>query len=153
MSYQPGDRVRWVSTGDDGLPLVRYGYIGSTGAGNGRVVMMLDGDLKGNVIVPMDDIVLVSITNIELRLTGCDLLEDPAMRQGIVHLWSAEADQAGLDVGSVRFVSSESATFTGVARGGAVPLAEVHSGGQQYLLAAKADRPVDTICVRADHLI
>jgi hypothetical protein len=150
MSYQAGDRVRWVSTGDDGLPLVRYGYIGSTGAGNGRVVMMLDGELKGNLLVHMDDIALVSITNVELRLTGCDLLDDPAMRQGLVHLWSAEADQAGLDVGSVRYVSSESSTFTSVPLGGAVPLAEVDSGGQQYLLAARAIRPVDTISVRAD---
>jgi hypothetical protein len=150
MSYQAGDRVRWVSTGDDGLPLVRYGYIGSTGAGNGRVVMMLDGDLKGNCLVHMDDIALVSITNIELRLTGCDLLDDPAMRQGLVHLWSAEADQAGLDVGSVRYVSFEPSTFTGVPLGGAVPLAEVDSGGQHYLLAARANRPIDTICVRAD---
>ncbi len=112
--------------------------------------MMLDGELKGNILVHMDDIALVSITNIELRLTGCDLLEDPAMRQGLVHLWSAEADQAGLDVGSVRYVSSESSTFTSVPFGGAVPLAEVNSGGQQYLLAARANRPVDTICVRAD---
>ena len=150
MTYQAGDRVRWVSTGDDGLPLVRYGYIGSNGAGNGRVVMMLDGELKGNFLVHMDDIALVSITNIELRLTGCDLLEDPAMRQGLVHLWSAEADQAGLDVGSVRFVSSGSSTFTSVPLGGAVPLAEVDSGGRQYLLAARPNRPVDTICVRAD---
>lgn len=150
MSYQAGDRVRWVSTGDDGLPLVRYGYIGSTGAGNGRVVMMLDGELKGNLLVHMDDIALVSITNIELRLTGCDLLEDPAMRQGLVHLWSAEADQAGLDVGSVRYVSSESSTLASVHFGGAVPLAEVDSGGQHYLLAARPNRPVDTICVKAD---
>lgn len=150
MSYQAGDRVRWVSTGDDGLPLVRYGYIGSTGAGNGRVVMMLDGELKGNFLVHMDDIALVSITNIELRLTGCDLLEDPAMRQGLVHLWSAEADQAGLDVGSVRYVSSESSTFASLPFGGAVPLAEVDSGGKHYLLAARPNRPVDTICVKAD---
>jgi len=149
MSYQAGDRVRWVSTGDDGLPLVRYGYIGSTCAGNGRVVMMLDGELKGNFLVHMDDIALVSITNVELRLTGCDLLDDPAMRQGLVHLWSAEADQAGLDVGSVRYVSSESSTFTSVPLGGAVPLAEVDSGGQHYLLAARAIRTVDTICVKA----
>ena len=28
MNFSPGDRVRYECTGDDGLPLVRYGFIG-----------------------------------------------------------------------------------------------------------------------------
>jgi hypothetical protein len=27
MSFEHGDRVRCTSTGDDGLPLVRYGFV------------------------------------------------------------------------------------------------------------------------------
>ncbi len=152
MSYQPGDRVRWDTTADDGLPLVRYGFVGSAGAGDGRVTVMFDGDLKSTVMVPIDDIALVSITTVELRLTGCDLLDDPAMRQGLVHLWSAEADQAGLDVGAVTFVTSDSITSTTNGHADSVPLAQVHSGGQQYLLHARPHPPIDTIFVRADHL-
>ena len=28
MTFTPGDRIRYECTGDDGLPLVRYGFVG-----------------------------------------------------------------------------------------------------------------------------
>ena len=54
--------------------------------------------------VDLDQLEPVTITNIELRLEGTDLLSDPSLRSGLVHLWTAEADQAGLqrdDVGLI----------------------------------------------------
>jgi hypothetical protein len=143
MTFQPGDRVRWLTTGDDGLPLVRYGFVGD-GIHNGEVHVMLDGDLKGNTLLAADDLALVHITNIELRVTGADLLHDPAMRQGLVHLWTAEADQAGLDLGSIRFVAHGSIELDG----SPVPLARVEAGDQWYLLQACLAR-ADVINVRA----
>ena len=35
MMYRPGDRVRFETTGDDGWPLIRYGFVGGV-AGNGE---------------------------------------------------------------------------------------------------------------------
>ena len=34
-------------------------------------------------------------------LSGGDLLDDPSLRQGLVNLWSAEVDEAGLEIRSL----------------------------------------------------
>lgn len=144
---QPGDRVRWATTGDDGLPLIRYGFVGGTNGDGNRVVVMLDGDLKGDTVIDLDQLEAVSITNVELHLHGSDLLDDPSLRQGLVNLWSAEADQAGLEVRSVNYLGT--GVRDTVSDGFA--LAELHSGGRQYVLRAIPDRTgVDMVCVRAD---
>lgn len=143
MSFQPGDRVRWQTTADDGLPIVRYGFVG-TGTHNGEVRVMLDGELKGNTVLPADDLALVHITNIELRLAGADLLSDPAMRQGLVHLWSAEADEAGLDLGPISFLPYRVDHLAHTP----VPLARIEAGGKQYILQACPARH-DAIHVKA----
>lgn len=143
MTFQPGDRVRWQTTGDDGLPLVRYGFVG-VGVHNGEVRVMLDGELKGNTLLPADDLALVHITNVELRVAGSDLLDDPAMCQGLVHLWSAEADEAGLDLGPIAFLPHEAIHLEHAT----VPLARVEAGGLQYILQACRSRH-DAIHVKA----
>lgn len=147
MSFESGDRVRWKSTGDDGLPLVRYGFVG-TGGFDGYAQVMLDGDLKSNSLAAIDQLDLVTITTVELEVQGCDLLDDPAMCQGLVHLWSAEADQAGLEVDQVTFLSARITLSAGV-HVPTVALAEIQSGGQQYLLQARSEVTQDTIHVRA----
>lgn len=143
MTFQPGDRVRWQTIGDDGLPLVRYGFVGA-GVHNGEVRVMLDGELKGNTVLPADDLAHVHITNVELRLAGSDLLSDPALRQGLVHLWSAEADEAGLELGPIEHLPDSPAP----AGAAPVPLATVQAGGLQYVLHACPTR-TDSICVKA----
>ena len=97
MTFGLGDRVRWATMGDDGLPLVRYGFVGGVAGERGPVMVMLDGELSGDVI-DLDQLQPVSITNVELHLDGPDLIDDPDLRRGLVHLWQAEAEQAGLDV-------------------------------------------------------
>ena len=47
MTFSAGDRIRYECTDDDGLPLVRYGFIGGVAASDGPVVVMLDGELGG----------------------------------------------------------------------------------------------------------
>lgn len=144
MTFQRGDRVRWESIGDDGFPIVRYGFIGGNHGESDRVVVMLDGDLKGDTVVDLSQLAPVTITNVELRLDGADLLEDPSLRQGLVSLWSAEADQAGLEIGAIHLLGTG---VRDVASDG-FALAEVHTGGQQYILRAQCES--DIVCVRAD---
>jgi hypothetical protein len=147
MNLQPGDRVRWLTTGDDGLPLVRYGFVG-TGVHNGEVRVMLDGELKGNTLLPADDLAIVDITTIELRVAGIDMLDDPALRHGLVHLWSAEADQAGLELGAIEFLPHEPIQPDRAP----IALARVEAGGEQYVLQACPAR-ADALHVRARPLI
>src|SRR4029450_3947916 len=87
VSFQAGDRVRWETTGEDGLPLIRYGFVGSYD-GNGHVTVMLDSDLTGDTVVDLGQLAPVSITSVELCLNGADLLDDPSLRQGRVCPWS-----------------------------------------------------------------
>lgn len=147
---QPGDRVRWESTGDDGFPLVRYGFVGGSNPDGSRVVVMFDGELKGDQVVDLDQLEPVSITNVELRLRGSDLLDDPALRQGLVSLWSAEADQAGLEVHSIEQCERVAEGLADEPAIEGLTLAEIESGGRSYVLQALADTAVhDLVRVRA----
>lgn len=105
MQLSPGDRIRYECTGDDGLPLVRYGFVGGTSGTNGPVVVMLDGELGGDV-VNAADVRPVTVTTVELLLRGTDLVDDPELRCGLIALWHAEADTAGLDIDSVHLIDT-----------------------------------------------
>lgn len=148
MSFEAGDRVRWNCTGDDGLPLIRYGFVGGgdTGVGGGDeapvVTVMLDGQFSTDVTVPVHELEPVTIASIELRLAGGDLLDDPTLRQGLVSLWFAEIDQAGIQVRSIERFGS------GIASSSGFDLAALRSGGVEYTLHATADIASDTVWVR-----
>lgn len=147
---QPGDRVRCESTGEDGFPLVRYGFVGGCNPDGSRVVVMFDGELKGDQVVDLDQLEPVSITNVELRLRGSDLLDDPSLRQGLVSLWSAEADQAGLEVHSIEQCDEIARSLADDPALEGLTLAEIESGGRSYVLQALADAAVhDLVRVRA----
>lgn len=144
--YGLGDRVRWATVGDDGLPLVRYGFVGGVAGETGPVMVMLDGELAGDVI-DLEQLQPVTITNVELHLDGPDLIDDPELRRGLVHLWQAEAEQAGLDVDTMECLGA----------GELLPdrswsLAALTSGGQQYVVRAqrRADDP-EVVLIRAEH--
>ena len=81
----PGDRIRYECTGDDGLPLVRYGFVGGVAASGGPVVVMLDGELGGDV-VNLEQVQPVTVTTVELLLHGTDLIDDPELRRGLLAL-------------------------------------------------------------------
>ena len=145
MSFQSGDRVRIVGTGDDGLPLVRYGSVGGMAGRNGPVVVMLDGALGGD-IVDIGDLEAVTITSVELRLPGDDLFDEPALRRGLAGLWQAEADTAGLAIDALHPLAEprRDASDSWV-------LAELVAGGEQYIV--RAPRPPNdprVVVVRAD---
>ncbi len=145
MTLNPGDRVRYECTGDDGLPLVRYGFVGGLSGHGGPVVVMLDGELGGDV-VNLDDLQPVTVLTVELILHGTDLLDEPELRRGLVSLWHAEADTAGLDIDALEVLGDGRCDD-----GGLWCLAELHSGDERYVLRAmRCDREPDTVRVRAE---
>ena len=147
MTFSLGDRVRWETTAEDGLPLVRYGFVGGVASERGPVMVMLDGELSGDVI-DLDQLQPVSITNVELHLDGPDLIDDPELRRGLVHLWQAEAEQAGLDVDAMECLGA----------GQLLPdqswsLAALTSGGEQYVVrASRDDADPEVVLIRAEQL-
>ncbi len=147
MTFGLGDRVRWATTGDDGLPLVRYGFVGGVAGESGPVMVMLDGELNGDV-VDLEQLEPVTITNVELQLDGPDLIDDPNLRRGLVHLWQAEAEQAGLDVDSMERLGA----------GQQLPdqswsLAALTSGGERYVVRAmRHDLDPQVVRIRAEQL-
>jgi len=146
--FQAGDRVRWITVDDDGFPVVRYGFVGGCNGDGSKVAVMLDGELKGDLVVDLDQLEPVTITNVELRLDGVDLLDDPSLRQGLVNLWSAEAEMAGLEIRSIDCLG------TGVREAGACfALAEMWSAGRPWVLKARPDdRAPDVVLVRAESI-
>jgi len=143
--FQPGDRVRWATTDDDGFPITRYGFVGGLNGDATRVAVMLDGELKGDRVVSLSELAPVEITTVELRLEGIDLLDDPSLRQGLVNLWCAEADQAGLEIVEIEPLG------TGVRESGqCFALAEMRAAGRYWVLKALPDHAADDmVCVRA----
>jgi hypothetical protein len=94
----PGDRIRLVGTDEDGLPFVRYGFVTPDSpdpTASITVKVMLDGELSGEH-VPHDHVELVTVANVELRLYGADLVDDPTLRRGLLPMWLAEAETAGV---------------------------------------------------------
>jgi hypothetical protein len=83
MTFSSGDRVRIETVGDDGLPLIRYGFVGGVAGRDGPVVVMLDGELGGDV-VDLGQLKPVAVNTVELSLSGADLFEDPSLRAGLV---------------------------------------------------------------------
>jgi hypothetical protein len=144
--FAHGDRVRWNTVGEDGWPLIRYGFVRSMATDDGPAIVMLDGELGGQVI-DVGQLAHVSVTAIELRLDGDDLLGDPDLRRGLMSLWWAEAETAGLDVDTV------DGDGTGMPEGSDDVwwLASISSGGERYTLRALRDH-AGAVCVRAERL-
>jgi hypothetical protein len=141
-AFGPGDRVRITDTAPDGFPIVRYGFVRGCPEDDGPVVVMFDDDLNGEAVVDRAQLACVTITSVELRLDGADLLHNPSLRQGLVNLWSAEAEQAGLEVSALHHVG------TGLRDSSeGYMLAELTAGGQQYVLRAVCE-PNDSDIVR-----
>ncbi len=139
-----GDRVRWDTTGSDGLPLTHYGFIGGRVDASGRVVVMLDGHLKGDTVVPAEQLQAVSVLTVAMHFDDETLLDDPSLRPGLVGLWAAEAERAGLVLEDLETLG------TGVVdtAGAGFALAEFWAGGQPYVVRALPGS--GGVCVRAD---
>ena len=144
-ALRDGDRIRIELNDDDGMPLIRYGFVAGVPHGVGPIVVMLDGDLSGTIVDP-SEVRRVELTTVELCLRGEDLIDDPELRRGLVGLWQAEADAAGLDVGGVRPIAD------GLRReDDSWVLAELSAGDEIYVVHAfRMPGDAHTVCVRAD---
>lgn len=132
MSFAPGDRVRHESVDGDGLPLVHYGFVDEV-RDDGTVVVLLDVEL-GCVPLPVDELVQVEVTTVELLLDGRDLVDDPELRRGLISLWRAEADDAGLGIEAVHPLDRCEGRCNQQERW---CLAELEAGGERYVLRAE----------------
>ena len=140
--FHHGDRVRYATTGDDGFPVVRYGFVGGVTGESGPVVVMLDGELGGDV-VDAGTLQPVHISNVTLTLEGSDLLDDPTLRQALVNMWAAEAETAGLQIAAMHHIRTGVRDST---EGYAI--AELNSAGEHYTLrAARCPDTADAIVV------
>ena len=128
--FHHGDRVRYATTGDDGFPVVRYGFVGGVTGEAGPVVVMLDGELGGDV-VDADTLEPVHIRNVPLTLEGTDLRDDPTLRQALVNMWAAEAESAGLQIAAIQPIG---AGVRDASEGWTI--AELSSAGERYTLRA-----------------
>jgi hypothetical protein len=147
-NLRPGDRVRVCTQGDGLLPLIRYGWIGSVLGPDGPLVVMFDGELGGELIgVHQAD--PVCITSIEIRLEDLALVDDADLRRGLVALWRAEADEAGLAIESLHAMGAHGDGLRDSSDGWA--LAEVMSAGQQYVLRVATEPTLPgVLLLRAD---
>jgi len=122
--------VRVRRTSEDGLPLVQYGFVGGVAGPDGPAMVLLDDEL-GPEVVALADIEAIGVTTLELRLAGTDLCQDSALRRGLVAMWQAEAEQAGLAVEGL--VPMGDGVRDDV---GSWALAELHAGGERFVLRA-----------------
>jgi hypothetical protein len=126
---------------DDGLPLYRYGFVGGIAAPDGPAQVFLDDEL-GEVTVPLSDLEVIEMTTLELCLPGVDLCQDAALRRGLVAMWQAEADQAGLAIEEVTPLGDGVRDDVG-----SWALAELRAAGDRFVLRASVG-PVDPQMVR-----
>lgn len=144
MSFDQGDRVRCTTVGDDGLPLVRYGFVRSLfDTDAGPAVVMLDGEIRSEMIA-LDALQPVEITTVSLCLDGDDLLADPDLRRGLLSLWAGEAERAGLDVDGFEACDAQEDAATW-------RLGRLQRGDDTYVLRARNGGADGTVTVRADH--
>ena len=144
-AFAHGDRIRYETIDDDGFPSVRYGFIGGTSSDSGPVVVMLDGELTGDV-VEIDSIRHVDISTVTLKLEGVGLLDEPELRRGLADLWHAEAEDAGLQIAAVHPIENG----LGVRDSSeGLALAELTAAGEQYMLRATSCHGEDAVLISA----
>lgn len=145
LSFHHGDRICVRTVDDDGLPIVRYGTVGGELPSNRPIVVMFD-DLLGGDIVDRSEVRLLTLDSLELSLNGRDLVDDPAVRSGLAHMWVAESDLAGLPVMAI-FPLGDG---TGVRDGDQWLLAEFTHNGETWVIRAMTDDDFATVVIRAD---
>lgn len=150
-AWQSGDRVRVRRFDPDGLPEFRYGFIEDLITDRSLAVVLLDDDLRPTSVA-IGDLAPIGITTVELCLDSTDLCStidhDPTERRGLVSMWQAEADQAGLAIERVVPLGPDGAGLHDDLDGWS--LAEIHAAGEIHLLRATCQRPdIDVIHLRA----
>ena len=150
QSFRGGERICVRTVDDDGFPIVRYGTIGSATSPDSPLVVLFDNHGTSDIF-DSSEVERVTITSIELHLSGDALLDDASTRRGLADMWRAEADLAGLAVDAVRRLGDDEC---GVAESSQRwLLAEFTHNAEPHVVhaAPHPDLP-DTVIVRADRV-
>jgi hypothetical protein len=99
VKLRAGDRIRLVRDDEVGLPCVAYGRVGGVLGDEGLAVVMLDGELGGDVVA-LSRLEPVRVDTLRLTVPT-DVLADPVERTGLAGMWHAEARAAGLCLAAV----------------------------------------------------
>ena len=150
MHLRSGERVCVRTVDDEGIPIIRYGTVGSDKRTAGPVVVVFD-DLSGSDLVDVSEIERVDYDTVELRLAGEDVLSDTHLRVGLAAMWQAEADIAGLRVDALFAMGTGG---IGIADGpNSWLLAEFTVQGATHVVrATRSDHSPTTVIVRADRV-
>ncbi len=145
MTFRHGDRVQLSTADSDGFPVTRYGFVSGDHDGAGQVMALLDGELKAQLVNP-EHLAPVTISTVKLVLTDSGLLDDPSLLQALVNMWTAEADDAGLDIDAV-----EAVTPTRTDADDGYVVAYLRSADELYTLrACRGSKLDDTVHVGAE---
>ena len=145
MNFVAGERICARTLCDDGFPIVRYGVVNAVVPERGQLIVVFDDEMGAN-LVNLSEVENLSITSISLGLSGVDLADDPDLRQGLFALWQAEAASAGIEIDAVYLLGAglrdSNDTWA---------LAEVHSGGETYVVRVHTDpNAANEVTLRAD---
>ena len=149
-SFRGGERICVRTVDDDGFPIVRYGTIGSATSHDSPLVVLFD-DHGTSDIFDWSEVELVTVTSVELHLTGEQLLSDAQTRRGLADMWRAEADLAGLCIDAVRLLGDDDCGLAEPADRWL--LAEFTYETQPHVVHATPHRDApDTVVIRADRV-
>jgi hypothetical protein len=139
-----GDRIRLVGTDEDGLPFVHYGFVTPDSpdpSSSPVVAILLDGELSTET-VRQDTLEVVTVASIELTLQGDDLVNDPVLRRGLVAMWVAEAETAGLAIDHLCAIGDGDGERD---ERGCWMLAHATAGDDRYAIRACEQRGASTV--------
>lgn len=110
MRLRTGDRVRVRRTDGEGLGHVVYGYLDRVDAEKGYAFVFVDDELRASHCV-LHDVDAVEIGNVEVRFDSSELClalaHNPHLRRGLVFMWQAEAELAGISVERLEFLGHD----------------------------------------------
>jgi hypothetical protein len=101
MKMRTGDRVRVHRTDEAGMAVFVYGYLDRVDHEKDYAFVFVDDELRASHC-PLRDVQPVQITTVEVRFDSSELClalaHNPPLRRGLVFMWQAEAELAGIEL-------------------------------------------------------
>ncbi len=135
MRLNTGDRVRVRRTDGDGIDHMVYGYLDRIDHEKGYAFVFVDDELRASHCV-LGDVDPVEIITVEVRFDSSELClalaHNPPLRRGLVFMWQAEAELAGISVERLEFLGDDGNGLHDHVDSWA--LASLMAGGEQFWL-------------------
>lgn len=155
MRLRTGDRVRVQRTDLDGLNHVVYGYLDRVDSEKGYAFVFVDDELRASHCA-LHDVEAVEVGTVEVRFDSSELClalaRKPQLRRGLVFMWQAEAELAGISFEQLELLGDEGHGLHDHIDSWA--LARLVAGGEPFwirmwLQVPTPRLPQGTVCVRA----